>query len=69
MLRIIIAMIGEVLRFLLIWAVVLISLSSTNYLLFGDVDEYGNAIEVIFVKFGTGLGSFDWSLFEDAEHG
>ena len=40
MLRIVMAMIGDVIKFLLIWGVVLITFTSVASLLFGELPEF-----------------------------
>ena len=69
MLRIILSMIGEVMRFLFIWTVVLICISSVSSLLFGTLEEYSSFIDVVFVIFGTSLGSYDNSVFNELSYG
>ena len=59
MLRIIIVMIGDVLKFLFIWSVLLVLLSSVAALLFGELEEYADFVEVFYLMFGTGLGNYD----------
>ena len=69
MLRIIISMIGEVLKFLFIWSVVLICISSVSSLVFGRLEQYSSFLDVVFVIFGTSLGSYDFEVFDDLEYG
>ena len=44
MLRIILNMVGEVLRFLLVWTVVLVTLTSVSSLIFGEVKAYSDGV-------------------------
>ena len=69
MLRIIITMFGDVLKFIFIWSVVLICLTSVAYLLFGELTDYKSFIEVFFTIFGTGMGNYDLEVFEDLSLG
>ncbi len=62
MLRIIIVMIGDVLKFLFIWTVLLVLLSSVASLLFGELKEYADFIQVFYIMFGTGLGNYDFNF-------
>ena len=65
MLRIIISMLGQVTKFLIIWAVVLVCLSSVASLLFGSLVEYGSFIKVFYIIFDTSLGSYDFTVFDN----
>ena len=65
MLRIIIVMIGDVLKFLFIWTVMLFCLASVASLLFGSLKEYSKFFDVFFLMFGTGLGNYDTTVFEN----
>ena len=65
MLRIIISMIGEVLKFLLIWMVVLICQTSVASLIFGELEEYSTFVKVFFIMFETGLGAFERDAFSN----
>lgn len=69
MLRIIIVMFGDVLKFLFIWSVMLLCLSSVAGLLFGELDQYADFIDVIFIMFGTGLGNYDLGAFDTLQIG
>ena len=64
MLRIIISMFGEVLKFLVIWSVVLLCLTSVATLLFGELEAYSKFVDVSFISFDTGLGNYDLTAFE-----
>ena len=68
-LRIIIVMIGDVLKFLFIWTVVLICLASIASLLFGELPEFDSFLNVILTMFSTGLGNYDYSIFNDLKLG
>lgn len=65
MLRIIIAMIGEVVKFLIIWLLVLFTLASCISLLFGSLDAYSDFYSALVIMFGTGLAEYDLSVFDD----
>ena len=69
MLRIILSMAGEVFKFLLIWAVVLVCLTSVATLLFGELEAYRSFVETLFLVFDTGLGNYDMSSFDDLSLG
>lgn len=69
MLRIIISMFGEVSKFLVIWSVLLVCLTSVATLLFGELPDYSETIEVFFLIFDTSLGNYDLSAFADLEAG
>ena len=69
MLRIILNMVGEVLRFLLVWTVVLVTLTSVSSLIFGEVNAYSDGVQVLFKMFGTGVASFNMTEFEDLSLG
>lgn len=69
MLRIIISMIGEVLKFLFIWSVVLICISSVSSLIFGKLEAYSGFLDVFFVIFGTSMGNYDFEDFNEFEYG
>ena len=64
MLRIIISMFGEVLKFLVIWSIVLLCLTSVATLLFGELEAYSKFVDVSFISFDTGLGNYDLTAFE-----
>ena len=69
MLRIIISMIGEVFKFLVIWIIILICMTSVATLLFGELDAYSEFVKVAFIVFDTGLGNYDLAAFETLEMG
>ena len=69
MLRILLNMGGDVMKFLFIWAVVIVMISSVASLLFGELDAYNQFFEVIFVTFGTGIGNYDLSAVDDLSLG
>lgn len=69
MLRIIINMFGDVLKFLVIWTVVMISLASIASLLFGELPEYSNFFDVFLNIFGTSQGEYDLTVFDSLEIG
>ena len=58
MLRIIITMFSEVLKFLFIWCIVLVCQASVASMLFGDLPEYVEFLDVFLSKFGTGLSVY-----------
>ena len=62
-------MAGEVFKFLLIWAVVLVCLTSVATLLFGELEAYRSFVETLFLVFDTGLGNYDMSSFDDLSLG
>jgi len=59
MLRIVITMFGEVLKFLIVYAIILSIFSSVAALMFGSLDEYKDFFEVLLIMFGTGMGNYD----------
>lgn len=63
MLRIIISMIGETLKFLAIYAVILLTFSGVSSLLFGDLEEFQRPERVFIINFGYGLANYDFSIF------
>ena len=65
MLRLIIVMFGEVFKFLFIWLVILICLTSVASLLFGELEEYSKFKDVFAIMFQTGVGEFDVSPFQE----
>lgn len=65
MLRLIIVMFGEVLKFLFIWLVILICLTSVASLLFGELEQYSKFKDVFTIMFQTGVGEFDVSPFQE----
>ena len=69
MLRILLNMAGDVLKFLTIWAVFIIMITSVASLLFGELEAYSQFTEVIFLTFGTGIGSYDMSVFDNLSLG
>ena len=69
MLRILINMAGDVLKFLFIWTVIILMISSVGSLLFGELPEYSNFISVWFQTFGTGMGNYNLTIFRDLSIG
>ncbi len=67
MLRIVIAMVGDVLKFLLIWGVILICLASISNLLFGDIAEFSDFFETGQLMFSSGLGNYDLTVFTNSK--
>lgn len=65
MLRIILTMLGEVLKFLFIWSVILVCIASVASLLFGVLPEYSTFIGVFYIIFDTSLGNYDFSVFDN----
>lgn len=63
MLRILLSMANDVLKFLFIWVVIIIANTSVATLLFGELPAYNEFIEVAFAMFGTGIGSYDLTVF------
>lgn len=66
MLRIVIEMVGDVLKFLLIWGVILICLASVSNLLFGDIAEFSEFFETGQLMFSSGLGNYDLTVFTNS---
>ena len=69
MLRIIIVMFADVLKFLFVWGLVLIMLSSVASLLFGELPEFANFFDVFLESFSSGLGNYDFEIFHDLRMG
>lgn len=69
MLRIILNMFGDVLKFLFIWSVVIICLASIASLLFGELESYSDFSEVILNVFGTSQGNYDMDVFDSLQIG
>jgi len=69
MLRIIIVMVGDVFKFLTIWSVLLALLASVSSLLFGSLPKYSEFKNVLFMMFGTGLGTYDLADFTKLDTG
>lgn len=69
MLRILLNMAGEVGKFMFIWVVVIICLTSVSSLLFGELPAYRNFSQVIFTIFSAGLGNYEMSDFESLSFG
>ena len=69
MLRIIIVMIGEVFKFLFIWIIILLTLTSISQLLFGELEAYQDYFTVSLTTFGTALANYDFSDFDDLDLG
>ena len=67
MLRIVIVMVGDVLKFLLIWGVILICLASISNLLFGDIGEFSDFFETGQLMFSSGLGNYDLTVFTSSK--
>ena len=67
--RIIIVMIGEVLKFLFIWSIVLVAISSIASLLFGELPEFEVFTDVLFACFGMSMGNYEYGIFEDLSLG
>ena len=63
MLRIILTMIGEMIKFLVIYGIILITFSGVSSLLFGDLAEFQDFTHIFFVNFGYGLANYDFSIF------
>ena len=64
MLRIIIVMISDVLKFLFIWTVSLLCLTSVASLIFGSIESYSSFTDVFFLMFGSGLANYDLTVFK-----
>ena len=62
-------MAGEVGKFMFIWVVVIICLTSVSSLLFGELPAYRNFSQVIFTIFSAGLGNYEMSDFESLSFG
>ena len=69
MLRIILVMIGDVLKFLFIWSVILFCLSSVASLLFGELEQYASFVDSFLLMFGSSLGNYNLDDFESLEIG
>ena len=69
MLRIILTMLGEVIKFLFIWSVVLVCIASVATLMFGELAEYSTFMNVLYIIFDTSLGNYDFSVFENYSRG
>ena len=67
MLRIVIVMVSDVLKFLAIWIVILVCLASVSNLLFGDITGYAKFFQTLQLMFGTGLGNYDLGAFENSQ--
>ena len=63
MLRIIINMFSEVLKFIFIWSILLVLQASVASILFGELAEYVEFLDVFLRKFGTGLANYDLDIF------
>ena len=68
MLRIIIVMFSDVLKFLGLFLIVILCLSSVAALLFGQMDEFRDYIDVTFLIFGTSLGNYDVEIFTNTKY-
>ena len=68
MLTIIGKMFKEVAKFLFIWVIILVVLSSVSSLLFGDIETYAGFFNVFFVMFGTGLGNYELEDFSQSQY-
>ena len=64
-LRIIMVMFGDVLKFLFIWSLIILTIASIAALLFGELAEYADFIDVLMIIFDTGMGNYDFATFED----
>ena len=69
MLRIIVNMFGDVLKFLFIWSIVMLCLASVASLLFGELPQYAKFLDAFLLTFGTGLASYNLTYFETLELG
>ena len=69
MLRIIITMFEQVFKFLFIWSIVLFCQASVASILFGELPNYIEFFDVCLEMFGTGLGNYDLSVFENLSIG
>ena len=63
MLRILISMANDVLKFIFIWGVIIVMITSVASLLFGELPAYAKFTDVLFITFGTGLGSYNLQDF------
>lgn len=62
-LRIIMVMFGDVLKFLFIWSLIILTIASIAALLFGELAEYADFIDVLLIIFDTGMGNYDFDTF------
>ena len=69
MLRMLISMAGDVMKFLFIWTIIMVMISSVASLLFGELPEYDNFLSVWFQTFGTGMGNYNLSIFSELKLG
>ena len=65
MLRIIIVMITDVLKFMFIWIILVFLFTSVASLVFGSLDSYSKFIDVCFTILGTSAGNYDLTVFKD----
>lgn len=64
-----ISMASDVMKFLFIWTIILVMISSVASLLFGELKEYDNFFSVWFQTFGTGMGNYNLNIFESLSLG
>lgn len=69
MLRILINMVSDVLKFLLIWTLFIIMITSVASLLFGELADFKKFASVGFLMFGTGMGNYNLALYNDLSLG
>ena len=62
-------MIGEVLKFLFIWIIILVTLTSISQLLFGELPAYQEYLDVSLSTFGTAMANYNFGEFEDLNLG
>ena len=56
-------MIGDMIKFLVIYGVILLTFSGVSSLLFGDLEEFHEFTHVFILNFGYGLANYDVSIF------
>ena len=64
MLRIIINMFSQVIKFLCICCILLVLEASVASILFGELAEYVNFLDVFILKFTNGLANYDLDIYE-----
>ena len=62
-------MLGEVIKFLFIWSVVLVCIASVASLMFGELSEYSTFMDVLYIIFDTSLGNYNFDVFENYSRG
>ena len=68
-LRILIVMFGDVLKFLFLWGIILFMLASVAALLFGELDQFKSFFDCLLKIFNTAMATFEIAEFEDLRIG